>query len=108
MQLQVPTPYGCCRLTATAHLVLLQQASQLPRCQLIPESRQCATGSPDGQEAVGRFVTMTTIHLALPNSGCRKHITVGEGTVPVRGPLVGGRVVLYTDWHYLRLLLLLH
>lgn len=32
------------------------------------------------------------------------HIPVGETNVPVRGPLVGGRVVLYTDWHYLHLL----
>lgn len=30
---------------------------------------------------------------------------MGEANVPARGPLVGGRVVLCTDWHYLHLLL---
>lgn len=30
---------------------------------------------------------------------------MGEGNAPVRGPLVGVGVVLYTDWHYLHLLL---
>lgn len=29
---------------------------------------------------------------------------MGEGNVLVRGPRVGGGVVLYTDWHYLHLL----
>lgn len=40
-----------------------------------------------------------------PTSDLRKHIPMGEGNMPVRGPLVGGRVVLCTDWHYLHLLL---
>lgn len=40
-----------------------------------------------------------------PTPDLRKHIPVGEGNVPVRRPLVGGGVVLYTDWHYLHLLL---
>lgn len=40
-----------------------------------------------------------------PTSDLRKHIPVGEGNVTVRRPLVGGGVVLYTDWHYLHLLL---
>lgn len=35
----------------------------------------------------------------------QKPIPVGAGDVTVRGPLVGGRVVLYADWHYLHLLL---
>lgn len=35
----------------------------------------------------------------------KKHIPKKEANVPVKGLLVGGRVVLYTDWHYLHLLL---
>lgn len=60
----------------------------------------------------GRYGLMRMSPMFVHSTGCmqltsdpKKHIPVGEANVPVRGPLVGGRVVLYTDWHYLHLLL---
>ncbi len=50
-----------------------------------------------------------SVHLIDLSKGdlwTQENITVGEGNVSVRGPRVGGKAVLYTDWHYLHLLLL--
>ena len=74
-----------------------------------PASQSWKIGAPLLQLEVDAHQCLPHLLIYLPRiqptSDLRKHIPVGEGNVTVRRPLVGGGVVLYTDWHYLHLLL---
>lgn len=63
------------------------------------------------RKLVNHFPCAVCSVLFVLSAGCTQltcdpqgHIPAGETNVLERGLLVGGRVVLYTDWHYLHLL----
>lgn len=97
--------YHCCCLSADLRalflffLIKFAPATQRTKTFAHPFFIQ-VIGS--NQELLCLYIYLVCLQVT---SDLRKHNSVGERNVPVTGPLVGGRAVLYSDWHYLHLLL---